>query len=246
MMKEAARATIHIQWTPATTIWEALDSYEEVFLHPASVELAQKEFEKSKRKTGEALLSFHTRLRFLFRRAYPGAPHETDKRLRDGFTDQLNHFTITKELRLDPSYRTLTYSDLLTRAQNVEANLVHLKDIDRAGGGGRINFMDDLLEGGTSGAGEIQAMGKLECYVCKGPHVMRNCSEVDRLIPLLKRMPGWKEKLGVTSPGEVEALQAKSGGKSKGKPKGKGKNKNGSGRVQELAGENQESLSGNE
>lgn len=128
---EAARAVQHITMDPKWTLRQALAAYEEVFIHPAGVELAQAELERTRKKPDETLLAFHTRLRYLFLRAYPLEKPETSKKLKDLFSTQLGSLALSKELRTSPTYRQESYTSLLTRAQDIEAAYKTLQDTYR-------------------------------------------------------------------------------------------------------------------
>ena len=68
---DAAKAVQHISIPEGWSLDCLITAHEEVFIHPAGIDQAQAELERAKKKSGETLLAFHTRLRYLFIRAYP-------------------------------------------------------------------------------------------------------------------------------------------------------------------------------
>ena len=183
---EGARAIEHISFDDNATLEAALDRLEEVFVNPSGQDLAEVEFKRAKRKREETFQSFHIRLRNLFCRAYPKDKAETSKLLKDAFVLHLGDPDTSKQLRSSPTYRTYTYSDVLTRAQDILAasSLVRQAYPTSANGIHEISF--DLPPEGPS----LNLVGNGECFHClaKG-HLARDCPIADRIIKRIKENP---------------------------------------------------------
>lgn len=202
---EAARAVQHIIMDPKWTLRHALAAYEEVFIHPAGVELAQAELERTRKKTDETLLAFHTRLRYLFLRAYPLEKPETSKKLKDLFSTQLGSLALSKELRTSPTYRQESYTSLLTRAQDIEAAYKTLQDTYRQHRSiNAIQLYDDevgpeptinaMAGSKTRGSGERPAdrnnRSKARCHACDSEdHLVRQCPFGKKVLDAVQSRP---------------------------------------------------------
>ena len=204
MRDEAAKAVQHIRFPPSWTLQQALAAYEEVFVHPAGVELAQAELEKARKKSDETLLTFHTRLRYLFLRAYPNENPETSKKLKDLFATQLGSLAMSKELRTSPSYRQESYTLLLTRAQDVEATFKTLQEAYRGNRGvNAIQLYEDDEEedmdlpginalAGANGSRRHSgpSSGPPRCHACDSEdHKVRQCPYGKKLLEAIRAHP---------------------------------------------------------
>lgn len=230
MRDEAARAVQHIRFSAHMTLKQALEEYETVFVHPAGIELAQAELERTKKKNDETLLAFHTRLRYLFIRAYPRENPELSKKLKDLFTTQLGSLALSKELRTSATYRSESYTNLLTRAQDVEATFKSLQDAYKghkgihaiqlfdnepsgsmAPGDESFSAIHALTRGergrgrgrGNLRRGGTRAEGPLRCYVCEAEgHRMRQCPFGRKALDIIGAAPHrfGYEKKGTKAP----------------------------------------------
>ena len=223
---EAARAVQHIKMDPAWTLSDALTAYEEVFIHPAGVELAQAELERAKKKADETLLAFHTRLRYLFLRAYPEEEPETSKRLKDLFSTQLNSLALSKELRTSPTYRQEKYTTLLTRAQDIEATYKTLQDAYKQNRGiHAIQLYDDEVVGDNATVNALAGSrpdragadrGKLRCHACDADdHLLRQCPFGRKVLDAIKASP---QKFGFAKKSKSNGNGGGNRGKKSDKP----------------------------
>ena len=118
----AAEATADI---PANvgTYEEMRDRYETRFISPAASDAARAEFRTATQGAEETLIEWHSRLRSLFQRAFPGinldigAPGQI---VRDQFTSGLAHHDV-REYVWD--HRPATYAAVLEAAQRKHATL---------------------------------------------------------------------------------------------------------------------------
>ena len=102
----------------------ALDKIEVIFINPSSTELAEAKFESAVREPGESLITWHIRLRELFVRAYPKDKKiEENKRLKDRFVLKCRDRALTVALKNKDNYRSYTYTETLTKAQDFEATV---------------------------------------------------------------------------------------------------------------------------
>ena len=197
---EAARAVQHIKMNPEWTLAQALSAYEEVFIHPAGVELAQAELERARKKADETLLAFHTRLRYLFLRAYPEEEPETSKKLKDLFSTQLSSLALSKELRTSPTYRQEKYTTLLTRAQDIEATYKTLQDAYKQNRGiHAIQLYDDEVVSNDATVNALAGSkpdragtdrGKPRCHACDAEdHLLRQCPFGRKVLDAIKASP---------------------------------------------------------
>ena len=125
----AARAIDHLTFGPATTLESALDQIEAIFVNPAATDFFEVQFDLADKEPGETLVSLHTRYRELFLRAFPAEKNrlETAKRLKDKFALKLGDKGLSYGLTSATDYRTLTYSALLTRAQELQASALRCR-----------------------------------------------------------------------------------------------------------------------
>jgi hypothetical protein len=126
---EAARMTQDVEFRAAgQTVDDLLTELEGRFITEAGAKLAQQEFRKARQMPDETVLQFHSRVRTLFTRAYPGVPTEGDglaRLLRDTFIWGLESRKITEYVS---DGQPATYQDCLTRAQGKLATLVGFED----------------------------------------------------------------------------------------------------------------------
>ena len=124
---QAARAVEHIPIADDCTLKDALEAMETVFVNPSAVEYAEAMFYSSARQPGEAIILWHTRVRELFLRAYPSATAEEveeNKTLKDRFSLFIHNRAMTLALKNHADYRMLTFTELLTRAQDYQASIL--------------------------------------------------------------------------------------------------------------------------
>jgi hypothetical protein len=126
---EAARMTQDITFQAAGQTFDAmLTQFEGRFITQAGAKLAQQEFRKARQMPDESVLQFHSRVRTLFTRAYPGVATEGDglaRLLRDTFTWGLESRKITEYVS---DQQPGTYQECLTRAQEKLATIVGFEE----------------------------------------------------------------------------------------------------------------------
>lgn len=126
---EAARMTQDINFLAAGQTFEDLiGNFEGRFITQAGAKMAQTEFRRARQMPDESLIQFHSRVRTLFTRAYPGVATEGDglaRLLRDTFTWGLES---RKVIEYVSDSQPATYQDCLQRAQEKLATLVGFEE----------------------------------------------------------------------------------------------------------------------
>ena len=128
MTDAAARATAHLDLT-GKTVKEALAEMEKIFVNPAATDLYEVQFDLADKEPGENLLALHTRYCEMFLRAFPTlkTTAESSKKLKDKFALKLGDKGISYGLTSSTDYKTLTYTELLTRAQELQASALRCR-----------------------------------------------------------------------------------------------------------------------
>ena len=182
---EAARAVEHLSFSDQPSQKDALDRLEKVFVNPSGQDLAEVEFKKAKRKRDETFQAFHIRLRNLFCRAYPLVEAETSKELKDAFILHLGDPDTSKQLRSSTDYRSFTYSNLLTRSQDLLAASSLIRQAYSSH-----SSVHQMTFGLDSEESSVSLIGAGECFHClqKG-HIARECTIADRIIKRIQNNP---------------------------------------------------------
>ena len=154
---------------PGLTCAQLLQAYDRRFLPEAQTRFAVITFENAKQEETETELEWHTRLRELFVRAYPGDNMETSAILINHFIRHLKNPRI-----LDHCYMVnpATYNAALTEATN------------KAAANAMINYMGGGKMTGTGGAFNLNAINRtLEgCWTCgSDDHFQRTCPKRKQL-----------------------------------------------------------------
>ena len=181
MKGAAARATSHVDLYEAANLQEALDKYAIIFVNPAARTLYKSQFKSAHRDQGEEIILWHTRLRELFLRAYPDAADiETNEDLKEIFTIRLRNNPMSHSLYSAENYGSLTYTELLTRAQTLQGSIMLCSkpSIQELRPG--VSFLDS-----GPASSEVQAMTKknprpksktVRCFFCDNlGHVISEC-----------------------------------------------------------------------
>ena len=162
MEKEAARVTSHVN-PQDLNLLQMLQQYEALFVTRAASEAAKTAFHQTKQAAGETLLAYHSRLRDLYIRAYPGNDAEASEILRRQFIFHLRDARISDWANMQ---RPQTYQAALAAAEDRAAGLMALpshKGVDYIG---------------AMGAGSAV---NVECYNCqKVGHYKRDCPQASK------------------------------------------------------------------
>ncbi len=151
---------------------DLLDLYEKVFVSSTATTYARSLYWNSRQLEEESILSWHTRCKRLFKRAYPAKDYNGDPDLIRRFLRGLNNktFAIAALQQAAPTYDE--------NRDVVEKIVSSYMEFERPGTSHAIQAF------GPSGS--LNAMGKSDegsgpnCYVCRKPgHTWRNCSLVE-------------------------------------------------------------------
>ena len=150
---------------------ELLDAYEKRFLPPTASDAAWSTYCAATQAEAESIQMWHTRLRGLFRRAYPTestANMENHRDLIQRFITGLSGATLRGHTQ---RMTFTTYSEALAAAQKAEASEC---DSHRRGGGARRVF---ALEPHERREGDVNPItAALQCWEClRTGHVRRQC-----------------------------------------------------------------------
>ena len=172
----AARSLEHVVFPQGCTLEEALDLYAAVICNPSGSDLAREKFHAARRKSGETIQEWHTRLRTLFLEAFPGESIETNIFIRDAFVMGIRNRLISSRIRSTVDYHKLTYSKLMEMAQSQEATS-QLLGRYYPGSGVHGMFLDEESENVPSQPG-VHAFGG-RCYRCHEiGHTRAECTKV--------------------------------------------------------------------
>lgn len=116
MQGEASRTVRDLRPTHFAFLTDLLAAYERRFMPPAASQLARSDFDNARQKKGETVLAWHSRLRALYHRAYPG--HDGEVHLIRRFMMGLTSVAIQRQvLRENP----VNYPQALDIALNEQA-----------------------------------------------------------------------------------------------------------------------------
>ena len=184
--EEAAQATEHISLPLSITLEGALDKYEAIFITPSGQDMAEMEFEQSKRKSDETLLAWHTRLRSLFIRAYPDEDYNSARKLKNHFVLSLRDRALSMTLKISPEFKTITYAVLLTRAQEIYAGMQSVKTSALPSLNAIFPESDEQSGINALNTGEAA----VKCHFCSNVgHIIRNCPSFSSAVDRIKKNP---------------------------------------------------------
>ena len=158
----AARATQHINWE-AHTVDSLLKAYEKIFVSDAASNLSLITFEQAEQSESESVIRWHSRLRVLFRQAYPDEEQcETSRTLIQRFVRGLADPVVCQQVwRKNPG----NYQDALTAAQDEVAAL------------GMIQHKTGSVMAKPLRVKEELHLNAISCWNCgNSGHVQRDCS----------------------------------------------------------------------
>ena len=157
----AARATQHVNWE-AHTVDTLLAAYEAVFVSTAASNLSLITFEQAEQSEHETVIQWHSRLRVLFRQAYPDDPNpEVARALIQRFLRGLADPVVCQQAwRSNP----VDYQTALTNAQNEVAAL------------GMIQHKTGSVVAKPLRVKEELQIGAINCWSCGSPnHLQKDC-----------------------------------------------------------------------
>ena len=150
---------------------ELLNLYEERFCPVAQGDIARVAFKDARQKEQETVQGWHSRLRYLYQRAYPPQPAaviEASQDLRDTFILGLSHEEIRKGTWLE---RPATYAGCLLWASNMAAGIRILAQYPMRTG----ESLEEKPPGGLSSIDYVDVANK-HCYNCGNVgHIRKDC-----------------------------------------------------------------------
>ena len=174
---EAASLTEHLDFSQPLRIETALQMVEDLIIHPSASDLAESLFERANRTSEETIQAWHSRIRALHFRAYPKAVDF--KPLHKKFINGLGHNTVVQQLYATPGIRGLTYTQLLHRAQDIQASLISAKEASKTRSNvAALGVSEPDRPAGNSPASATgpSAPPRGPCFNCKGfGHLSRDC-----------------------------------------------------------------------
>ncbi len=170
---------------------QMLDALEARFLPPAASDLSRASFRQAKQGEKESALTFHARLRQLFKHAYPNIHEDdidTDHNLIDVFCAGLARSTVRNDVI---KQRPQTYHQALEVANNMAAAAQVISAADGTPGKGEhkdlpgINAMYSFKHPQKPSQGDDNS-----CHFCHRPgHRLRDCGLLDRARHILIKEP---------------------------------------------------------
>ena len=169
--------------TDSVTIEDVIKRFDEKFWPPSKSAQAENAFNARSQGRNESVEDFHVQLRRLFEVAYPNQDPETSSHLMGNFKRSLYYASARSQMLVltGNSDKTLTYTDLLQKAQTIITGIEHERST--ADGGG--------LKGHAKSHGGVNAFGNssrqnsssndrrhkgLQCYYCgKFNHIAQEC-----------------------------------------------------------------------
>ena len=123
MTGEAARVTHHLKPAEMDSLEAMLAKYEDIFVPPSASQAAKTAFHAGRQGRSESILQFHSRLRDLFLRAYPGVDAESSEILRRQFMTNVSDSRVMDWINMmEPE----TYHNALNIGQRRAAGLMLL------------------------------------------------------------------------------------------------------------------------
>ena len=192
MVGKAADAVRDINVNDHLTVQDMLVAYEQRFLPKAESDIVRIQFDRCRQGARESVLEFHSRLRALFRRAYPNAADDVQLIRRFAF-GLANPFVQQMVLRKQPD----TYVEALDAALN-ESAVLDVTDAIRTGSSSLTNPLPSTNQlQNISGQDtrsepmEIGAIGSNDCMFCGKPgHWKSKCQLWAKARRLLLRRGG--------------------------------------------------------
>ena len=189
----ASRYTADIDHQQFQDLDNFLDQYEAKFCPPAESAFAKMEYSTAEQEKDESVLMWHTRLRSLFIRAYPGVDPNTSEHLKDDFIARLRDVEVQKAtLRARPA----TFAVALTEANNNAATeaIVNRRQLVSVSTASNAKLQIKKEPGINALGRGIPNSNKMEgCFVCGGDHIRKYCEIYKRVLEMLKKEDRLKE-----------------------------------------------------
>ena len=194
MQDAAARAVEHIEFADTTTLDEALDLFATIFVNPASTQLYKTKFKDASRNPGEELILWHTRVREMFMRAYPHIGNQEEHEdLKERFVLGLRNRQLSHTLLSAENYPSLTFTQLLTRAQNLQGSILQCQKIYSDVSALHPNppsHVASLGAGQSSSSRPRRNNGGVTCFHCDRPgHVINECRSFEKARARIAKNP---------------------------------------------------------
>ena len=193
MQDAAARAVEHIEFADTTTLDEALDLFATIFVNPASTQLYKTKFKDASRNPGEELILWHTRVREMFMRAYPHIGNQEEHEdLKERFVLGLRNRQLSHTLLSAENYPSLTFTQLLTRAQNLQGSILQCQKIYSDVSALHSNQSSHVasLGNGQPSSSRPRRNNGVTCFHCDRPgHVINECRSFEKARARIAKNP---------------------------------------------------------
>ena len=224
MSDKAADVVRDLQVDDFFTIRNMLDAYEARFMPAAQSDIVRIQFDKCRQNPRESVLEYHSRLRALYRRAYPASQDDTQliRRFAFGLANPwVQQMVLRKQAK--------TYDEALEAALN-EAAVMDVSDALKTGASSMTNPLPSSTNlGGGEGHAEPMEIGALvgnvgnnECMFCGKPgHWKSQCQLWSKARRLLtgKRFNNRPNQAGNGNRGNARGFF----GRGRGRPGGRGR-----------------------
>lgn len=190
----AARAVEHVTFRGSDKLQDAIDKLSVIFINPASTQLYKTKFKDASRSPGEELIMWHTRVREMFMRAYPQVQNqEENEDLKERFVLGLRNRSLTQTLLSAENYTTMTFTELLTRAQNLQGSLLQCQrsypDVAAIRSPGNGSSTTASAIAAINGSGNRKS-SNVTCYHCDRPgHVISECRNFEKARARIAKNP---------------------------------------------------------
>ena len=222
----AARAVEHLVFPAGTTLEDALKKMEVIFVNPAATDYYEMQFDGADREPGESLVNLHTRYRELFLRAFPALRGDVDtqKKLKDKFALKLGDKGLSYGLTTATDYKTLTYTQLLTRAQELQASAVRCRQSYNPGTKPQVLALNAPPRRPALASSPAPQVNDRRCFFCNNlGHVVKDCRKKQAF---LRDNP---ELRGTFRPGQTPSSRPRGRGRATRPSRGRGGRNNPSG-----------------
>ena len=217
----AARATEHLSFPAGTALADALKQMEVIFVNPAATDYYEMQFDLADRDPGESLVNLHTRYRELYLRAFPSTRSTVDseKKLKDKFALKIGDKGLSYGLTTATDYKTLTYTQLLTRAQELQASALRCRQSYNPGAAKPQVLALNTPALRPPPPANYAAPKERRCFFCNNVgHVIKECRKKQAFLRDNPDLRG-----GTSRPGQSPMLRQRGRGRSSRPPRGRGR-----------------------
>jgi|GEM_PF-2533290 len=196
MEGEAARNTQDLLPVNFADVAAMLAAFEARFVPAADTKLSRAQFESARQLPSEMMTAWHSRLRELYIRAFPGQDVENSPLLIDQFIKRLYDRKVAEwVINASP----ITYAQALATAQNVLANQMFLNGQKTDGqnqGAHSKGGINALMDGEEPTIDEMEVNlinANATCWFCKKTgHVRDDCREFLKMLEYFAKLFGVK------------------------------------------------------